>query len=188
MSKKELVLFRYFRLRSTLFVVILALIVSVSSLSAAQAQSIGFSFTSVPSFRAGFGASFEYVSSPDFSRTAPPVNMVYAARGDFAVSGSNLDGMMLSLMTGGGTSVHANDNLSVTFYAGPSFLFYMGLAKNGEVDADTGLGVGIAGNVSYAFDNPGFVLGLGVWANCPLVLTTTRPFAFGVGLSVGVAY
>ena len=175
------------RLQKFLIVFSLFLMVVVP-LCAGQNYNFGFAFADIPTFKPCIGASAEYVSTPDFRYSQPPVTMAYGARGDFAVAGLDIDGMMLSLITGGGTKVYANENLSVTLYAGPSFLFYMGNGKNGSLEADTGLGVGMAGNVAYSFSNPGFVLKTGVWANCALVLTNTRPFAFGADISVGVTY
>ena len=114
--------------------------------------------------------------------------MAYCARNVFAVSGFDVDGFMMSLMGGVGAAIHANDRLSVTLYAGPSFVFFIGNGKEGSVASDTGFGMGIAGNLSYAFSNPGFVLSLGVWGDCGLILTNTKPIAFGVSLSAEFTY
>ena len=181
-------MYKAFRFAPAVFIFFLVLAFSAVPLNAMQSQNLGLSVVCVPDFRVGFGASLEYASSPDFNKPAPPVSMVYAARGDFAVAGSEIDGVVLSLMTGGGAVVHALDCVDATFYAGPSFLLYMGLSEKEQIDSYCGLGVGIAGNVSYRFANSGFSLGLGGWINCPIAALSERPVAFGGSLSMGITY
>lgn len=148
----------------------------------------GASFVSVPTFKPGIGGSLEYVTTPTFKGAAPPVTMAYAARADFISCGLDLSGIIFSAITGGGATIKANENLSITIYTGPSYLFYMGEGKNGSVEADTGLGAGLAANISYAFNNPGFVLRFGAWASAALLITNSKPFAYGADVTIGVVY
>ena len=172
----------------TLALLSLILLATALPVFAGQNYNFGASLVSVPSAMSGIGGALEYVSTPTFKGAEPPLTMAYGARVDFATCGFDLSGVIFSIITGGGATVKANEHLSVTLYTGPSFLLYMGEGKNGSLDADTGLGAGLAANIAYAFDNPGFVLRLGAWASASFLLTDTTPFACGAEVSIGGVY
>ena len=172
----------------TLALLSLILLAVALPVFAGQNYNFGVSLVSVPSAMSGIGGALEYVSTPTFKGAEPPLTMAYGSRADFATCGFDLSGMIFSVITGGGATIKANEHLSVTLYTGPSFLFYMGEGKNGSLEADSGLGAGLAANIAYAFDIPGFVLRFGAWASASFLLTNTKPFACGADISIGVVY